>query len=117
MVCGKEIVFKYIEVFGFVLKDNDLLVFMFWDNEVINLKIVFFLDKLMMFMIIVLIGFSVGFYGIVMVISIRKDLFVYYVCLFVEIVKYVEDGVMIMISNGWLEEFLFFEDCDKLVNI
>ncbi|MHC8965815.1 DUF3231 family protein [Priestia aryabhattai] len=50
MVRGKEIASKHTEVFGSVLKDNDLPVPMTWDNEITSSKIAPFSDKLMMFM-------------------------------------------------------------------
>ncbi|SFH56944.1 Protein of unknown function [Priestia megaterium] len=117
MVRGKEIAFKHTEVFGSVLKDNDLPAPMTWDNEVTNSKIAPFSDKLMMFMTTALIGLSVGFYGTAMATSTRKDLSVHYVRLSAEIAKYAEDGAKIMISNVWLEEPPLSEDRDKLANI
>jgi hypothetical protein len=116
MVRGKEIAFKHTEVFGLVLKDNDLPVPMTWDNEITNSKMAPFSDKLMMFMTTALIGLSIGFYGTAMATSTRKDLSVHYVRLSAEIAKYAEDGAKIMIDNGWLEEPPLSEDRDKLAN-
>ncbi|MBU3574127.1 DUF3231 family protein [Priestia aryabhattai] len=116
MVRGKEIARKHTEVFGSVLKDDDLPVPMTWDNEITSSKIAPFSDKLMMFMTTALTGLSIGFYGTAMATSTRKDLSVHYVRLSAEIAKYAEDGANIMINNNWLEEPPLSEDRDKLAN-
>ncbi|MED4002238.1 DUF3231 family protein [Priestia aryabhattai] len=116
MVRGKEIASKHTEIFGSVLKDDDLPVPMTWDNEITDSKIPPFSDKMMMFMTTALIGLSIGLYGASMATSIRKDLSVDYVRLAAEIAKYAEDGAKMMINNGWLEEPPLSEDRDKLAN-
>ena len=43
-------------------------------------------------------------YGMALTVVLRHDLMVDFSRLLIEITKYVEDGINIMIDNGWLQE-------------
>ncbi|UOQ95545.1 DUF3231 family protein [Halobacillus shinanisalinarum] len=101
---GKEISSKHCEVFGSIMKEDDLPIPMTLDTEVTDSTTYTFSDKLMMFYSTSLIALSVGFYGSSMAMSPRRDLGVKYSRLIAEILKYAEDGANIMIKNGWMEE-------------
>ncbi|MDQ0858805.1 DUF3231 family protein [Bacillus sp. V2I10] len=116
MVRGKEIASKHVEIFGSLLKENDLPVPMTWASNITSSKVPPFSDKMMMFMTTALIALSIGFYGASMSISPRRDIAFQYVRLTAEIGAYAEDGANIMIKNGWLEEPPLSEDRNKLAN-
>lgn len=104
LIRGKEIASKHCEVFGSIMREDDLPVPMLFDTEVTDSTTYTFSDKLMMFYTTALIALSLGYYGASIGGSPRRDLGVQYGRLSLEILKYAEDGANIMIKNGWLEE-------------
>lgn len=104
LVRGKEIAQKHCEVFGSIMKEDDIPVPMTNDTEVTDSTTYTFSDKLIMFYTTSLIALSVGFYGSSMALSPRRDVGTQYSRLTAEILKYSEDGANIMIKNGWMEE-------------
>ncbi|WP_257347055.1 DUF3231 family protein [Pseudalkalibacillus decolorationis] len=116
MVRGKEIAAKHVEVFGSILREDDLPVPMSWDMEVTDSTVTPFSDKLMMFHTTALIAISMGYYGTSMATTMRRDIQAQYGRLTSEIGKYAEDGANIMIDNGWMEYPPKAADRDKLAN-
>jgi hypothetical protein len=114
LVRGKDIAKKHCEIFGNILKEDDLPVPMTWDTEVTDSTTYTFSDKLMMFYTTSLIALSIGFYATSMALSPRKDLGLNYVRLSTEIAKFAEDGANILIEKGWLEQPPMAADRDKL---
>jgi hypothetical protein len=104
MIKGKEIAQKHCEVFGSILRENDIPVPMTWDTEITDSTTYTFSDKMIMFFTTALIALSIGYYGTSVSVSPRKDLGLQYPRLTQEIGLYAEDGANIMIKNGWLEE-------------
>lgn len=101
---GKEIASKHVEIFGSILSEENLPIPMSWSSEVSDNTSFVFSDKLMMFETISLIAVSIGYYGLAISQSMRRDISTHYTRLLTEIMKYAEDGANIMINNGWLEE-------------
>ncbi|TDK59384.1 DUF3231 family protein [Bacillus salipaludis] len=101
---GIGIAKKHCEVFGDILKQDDLPVPTSWDSEVTTSTTFTFSDKLMMFYTTSLNALSVGFYGMSMATSPRRDIGLHYIRLSAEIMSFAEDGAKIMIKNGWLEK-------------
>ncbi|MBT2738205.1 DUF3231 family protein [Bacillus sp. ISL-7] len=114
LIRGKEIAKKHCEIFGTILKEDDLPVPMTWDTEVTESTTYTFSDKLMMFYTTSLIALSIGFYATSMAMSPRRDLGLHYVRLSAEIAKFAEDGANILIKNGWLEQPPMTSDRDEL---
>jgi hypothetical protein len=104
MVRGKEIAAKHVEIFGSILREDDIPVPMTWDSEVTTSNVAPFSDKLMMAQTTALIAIGLGYYGTSMATSPRHDIATHYVRLMAEIGKYADDGAKIMIKNGWLEQ-------------
>lgn len=104
LIRGKEISEKHCEIFGSIMREDDIPVPMSGDTEVTDSTTYTFSDKLIMFYSTALIALSVGYYGTAMAMSPRRDLGVQYSRLIIEITKYAEDGANIMIKNGWLED-------------
>ncbi len=101
---GKDIAEKHCEIFGSILREDDLPVPMSWDTEVTDSTTYTFSDKLMMFYTTSLTSLSIGYYGASIAGSLRRDIATQYVRLNHEIGLYSEDGANIMIKHGWLEE-------------
>lgn len=114
LVRGKDIAKKHCDIFGDILKKDDLPVPMTWDAEVTESTTYTFSDKLMMFYTTSLIALSIGFYGTSMAMSPRRDIGQHYVRLTTEISKFAEDGANILIKNGWLEQPPMAADRDEL---
>ncbi|MFD2045406.1 DUF3231 family protein [Ornithinibacillus salinisoli] len=100
---GKEIAKKHTDVFANYLRQYDLPVPMTWDHEVTELTESPFSDKLMMFQISILSANGIGNYGFSIGTSQRKDLTTNYARLTAEVGLFAEDGMNIMIDNGWIE--------------
>ncbi|MET3696736.1 uncharacterized protein DUF3231 [Bacillus oleivorans] len=100
---GKEIAKKHMKVFAKYLSEYDLPVPMTWDHEVANVTEPPFSDKLMMFHISLLNASGMGNYGAAISMSQRRDIAANYARLTAEVGQYAEDGMNIMIDNGWLE--------------
>lgn len=113
---GKEIANKHIEIFSTTMRKNDLPAITTMESEVTDSKVETFSDKLMMYKGTVLIGVSLGYYGMGMSGSPRRDIGIHYGRLMVEIAKYAEDGANILIKNGWMEEPPRALDRDELNN-
>lgn len=114
LVRGKDIAKKHCEIFGTILKEDDLPVPMTGDTEVTDSTTNTFSDKLMMFYTTSLIALSIGFYATSMALSPRRDLGLHYVRLSAELAKFAEDGANILIKNGWLEQPPMAADRDEL---
>lgn len=101
---GKEIAEKHIALFSNRLSEEDLPSPQTLDNLITTSTVPPFSDKLMMFHVTALIAAGIGNYGAAFAVSQRYDLGAQYTRLAAEIVLYANDGVNIMIDNGWLEE-------------
>ncbi|WP_234410503.1 DUF3231 family protein [Caldalkalibacillus mannanilyticus] len=101
---GKEIAIKHMEIFSSILKEDDLPAAQTWDTEVSSSTISPFSDKLMMFHALSLNSTGIGYYGISMGTSQRRDLGMMYARLMTEVTQYAEDGANIMINHSWLEQ-------------
>jgi hypothetical protein len=101
---GKEIAAKHVEVFGSLLREDDLPVPMTSDSQVTDSMTPPFSDKLMLFATTSLIAIGIGYYGTSIATSPRRDIATHYSRLTAEIAKYAGDGANILIENGWMEE-------------
>ncbi len=104
MVRGKEIAAKQIKILSSILMENGLPVPMTWDSGVMDSTISPFSDKLMMQKLRGSNVVEIGNYGKAISASLRHDLAATYVRLMTEVGDYAEDGINILIDNGWLEE-------------
>lgn len=101
---GKEIAMKHIKIFSDYLENNTLPVPMSYDHEVTDSKESPFSDKLIMFHYGLMIYSGVGNYGSAISACRRSDLVVDFSRLTMEIMKYAEDGVNILIEHQWMEQ-------------
>ncbi|WP_176764583.1 DUF3231 family protein [Natribacillus halophilus] len=103
-VRGKEIAHKHIEVFGSLLKEEDLPPPMGWETNVTDTTVSPFSDKLMTFHTTALIDIGIGNYGLSTAGSPRRDIGLTYARLMGEIALMAEDGANLMIDKSWLEQ-------------
>ncbi|MBT2757906.1 DUF3231 family protein [Mesobacillus foraminis] len=115
LVRGVGIAKKQCEIFGSILKEDNLPVSDAWATDVTTSTTFTFSDKLTVFYTTSLIALSIGFYGNSMAMSPRKDIGLHYTRLTSEIALYAEDGANIMIKNGWLEQPPMAPDRDDLL--
>ncbi len=116
MVRGKQIAAKQVEIFGSTLSKDNLSPASKWGIEATDSIVAPFSDKLMMFHITAMIGIAIGDFGTSFGRSLRHDLGALYTRLMAEIAQYAEDGVNIMIENGWLEQPPQAPERDQLAN-
>ncbi|MFS0864387.1 DUF3231 family protein [Fredinandcohnia sp. 179-A 10B2 NHS] len=113
---GEQLCDKHFDTLGILMSESNLPSPPKHDAEVTNSTVAPFSDKLMLFQIISLISTASGYYGAAFSLSQRRDLGVKYAMMIAEIAKYAEDGVNIMINNGWLEQPPTFDDRKKLAD-
>jgi hypothetical protein len=101
---GFQLAAEQIKILQSIMNKEHLPSPMTWDTDVMDSKAAPFSDKLMMFHTIALAGAGIANYGGGMSISLRRDLVSLYGRLMAESGQYAEDGVNIMINQGWLEE-------------
>jgi len=102
---GVEIAKKHVEIFSEVLESNDIPVPMGSDALVTDLAETGVLsDKLMLLHTTGMIALGIGFYGLSISTSTRRDIASHYVRLSGEIGLYLEDGANLLIKHEWLEE-------------
>jgi hypothetical protein len=104
MLRGKNIAMKHIEILGSLLREDELPASTTWDTAVTRSTISPFSDKLMMYHTAAIISVGIADYGASISTSTRRDLVAQYTRLMAETGQYAEDGMNIMIDNGWLEE-------------
>jgi hypothetical protein len=75
-----------------------------WQSEITDTTIAAFSDKMMLQHIVMLVAASAGFYGAGLSVVQRRDLGAMYSRLIVQMEVFAEDGINLLIENGWLEE-------------
>lgn len=104
MARGAEIARKHVHIFSSALQKENIPVPMHSGELVTDSTIPPFSDRLMMQHVVILAGIGTGNYATAMTSSLRHDLSVNYARLMGEAANYGEDGINIMIENGWFEE-------------
>lgn len=111
---GERLCDKQFDILNSILSEDKLPSPKRWDAEVTDSTISPFSDKLMMFHVVSLISTASGYYGAAYSVRERRDLGATYLLLIADVTRYVEDGINIMINNGWLEQPPTFVDRDEL---
>lgn len=116
MARGAEIAMKHVDIFSSALQRENLPVPMHSGELITDSTTPPFSEKLMMQHIIALNGIGIGNYTTAMASSLRHDLSVNYSRLIGEVANFGEDGINVMIENGWLEEPPRTIDRRELIN-
>jgi hypothetical protein len=114
---GHHICDKQYKILGALLEQDNLPLPRKWESEVTSSTTPPFTDKLMLFHIVSLVSASVGFYGAGIAVAQRRDISIQYSRLIAEISLYAEDGVNILIDNGWLEQPPTASDRNELAGL
>jgi hypothetical protein len=75
-----------------------------WQSEITNTTVAAFSDKMMLQHVVMLVAASAGFYGAGLSVVQRRDLGAMYSRLIVQMEIFAEDGINLLIENGWLEQ-------------
>ncbi|UAL53751.1 MULTISPECIES: DUF3231 family protein [Metabacillus] len=113
---GKGLCDKQFTILSSFLSEDNLHSPKKWDDEVTSSTVSPFSDKLLIFHIVSLISTASAYYGAAYSLSQRRDLAAEYLLLIADVTKYAEDGVNIMIDNGWMEQPPIFDDRNDLAN-
>ena len=103
-VRGSNISQKHVEIFQSLLAEDNLPTPNTWDATPTESTTSPFSDKLMMFHVAALNSGGVGYYGASLGSSMRRDLGSHYSRVMMEVLQFAEDGVNLMIENGWMEK-------------
>nr|WP_017378949.1 DUF3231 family protein [Paenisporosarcina sp. TG-14] len=103
---GIDIALKHVKVFGDYLENQSITIPLplSSNQDVTDSTESPFSDKLMMYHLGFISAGGAGNYGVSISTSMRSDLTVDYSRLIAEVLKYSEDGLNIMIKNGWFEQ-------------
>ncbi|WP_421378151.1 DUF3231 family protein [Bacillus salacetis] len=101
---GRKLCHKQFNRLSEMLEEDSLHVPRRFESEVTDSTVSPFSDKLMMYHITTLLSSAVGYYGEALSLCQRRDMSAAYMKLILEIGIFAEDGVNIMIDNGWLEQ-------------
>jgi hypothetical protein len=104
MLRGKDIAKKHIDVFTELLAKEDINSPMTLGNAVTESTMAPYSDRLMLNHVMFLNSVGINNYGKALGIVTRKDLIVDYTRLIAEVADYAEDGMMILLENGWFEQ-------------
>ncbi|WP_442600115.1 DUF3231 family protein [Neobacillus sp. D3-1R] len=101
---GMETSNKQIETFISLFFEEKLNSPITWQSLVTDSSDSPFSDKFMMYQVQLSTQVAIAFYGAALSVTSRRDLALQYGIFTAELTKYGEEGVNIMIENGWLEE-------------
>ncbi|MDL4843137.1 DUF3231 family protein [Aquibacillus rhizosphaerae] len=111
---GTKICEKQLKEMSSILADDHLPSPKSWQYEVTSSTEAPFSDKLMLFHVVGLVAVAVGYYGAALSASQRRDIILKYTKLIGEIGLYAEDGVNLLIKNGWMEQPPMVDDREAL---
>lgn len=113
---GKELAKKHIKTFQELLLENDIQFSATSGSTVTNSTVAPFSDRLMMFCIDLLNGFSIVGESFGTFFTLRNDLSLKIMLLAKDVYLYGQEGLEIMFKNGWYEEPPQSEDRNQLIN-
>jgi hypothetical protein len=101
---SRQVCRKHLEILSGILTQSNLNIPRTFEAEVTDSTIPPFSDKLMMYHISTLLSASIGFYGEAMSMAQRRDISANYARMIVEIGLLAEDGMNLLIEQGWFEK-------------
>lgn len=104
MFKGRDITSAHLDTFTSLLNKENIPISSISDSFVTDSTVSPFSDKLMMYQTLIICSFAIGVDGAAIASSMRSDLLGIHTRFGAEIIKYVKDGVNIMIDNRWMEQ-------------
>lgn len=101
---GRKLCCKHFDILSVMLQESHLNIPRTFEAEVTDSTIPPFSDKLMLFHISTLLSSAIGYYGEAMSMAQRRDLSASYAKMIIEIGVLAEDGMNLLIENGWFEQ-------------
>lgn len=114
---GVRMANKFLDTFSSSLVQEDVPDSLPWDFMVTDSTTPIFSDKLMAFHTVMITSAGILNYAASMSTCLRHDLMAHYAKALMEVANYLEDGINIMIDNGWYEEPPRTVDRRDLINI
>lgn len=113
---GIDLANRFLNMYIPILSQEDIPVPMSWDTSVTDSTVSPFSDKLMMAKSLYMSAVVIANCGTAISTNLRHDLLPGYTRTMMETADHAEDGVKIMIENGWLEEPPRVIDREDLIN-
>lgn len=101
---GKKLAEKKMDIYDKLLRENDHFIGFPLSMEVTNSTISPFSERLILFIISAISQISVSTLGDSLSVSMRKDLTAQFSLLIVDVMKYGNEGLKLMIERGWMEQ-------------
>ncbi|TKD72226.1 DUF3231 family protein [Pseudalkalibacillus hwajinpoensis] len=101
---GRQVCHKHFKRLSTMLEEDNLHVPKTFETEVTDSIVPPFSDKLMMYHVTTLLSSAIAYYGEALALCQRRDLSAAYFRMITEIGVIAEDGVNILIDNGWMEQ-------------
>jgi len=101
---GRQICQKHFDRLTTKVKKDNLHIPRTFETEVTDSTVAPFSDKLMLFHITALLSSAIGYYGEALALCQRRDLAAAYMRMITEIGLLAEDGMNLLIENGWFEQ-------------
>ncbi|MDQ1143882.1 hypothetical protein QE429_000709 [Bacillus sp. SORGH_AS 510] len=101
---GKNLAENQIKTFNKLLDENDNFIGTPVPLEVTNSTISPFSEKLIMFFVSSANSIAISTLGDALSVSLRKDIAATFTLFFMEVMKYGDEGLKLMIKRGWLEQ-------------
>ncbi|WP_404460393.1 DUF3231 family protein [Sutcliffiella horikoshii] len=95
---------RHFHILGVMLEEENLHKPRIFESEVTDSTVPPFSDKLMLFHIATLLSAALGYYGEALSMCQRRDLSADYARMNMEIALIAEDGMNLLIENGWMEQ-------------
>lgn len=111
---SRQVCQKHLDRLTKMLKKDNLHIPRTFESEVTDSTVPPFSDKLMMFLITSLLSSAIAYYGEALALCQRRDLSISYARMIAEIGVLAEDGMNLLIKNGWMEQPPIATDHKKL---
>ncbi|WML48462.1 DUF3231 family protein [Neobacillus sp. PS3-34] len=95
---------RHFHILGLMLEEENLHEPRIFESEVTDSTVPPFSDKLMLFHVATLLSAALGYYGEALSMCQRRDLSADYARMNMEIALIAEDGMNLLIENGWMEQ-------------
>ncbi|MEY2192084.1 DUF3231 family protein [Neobacillus sp. BF23-41] len=105
---------RHFHILGLMLEEDNLHEPRIFESEVTDSTVPPFSDKLMLFHVATLLSAALGYYGEALSMCQRRDLSADYARMNMEIALIAEDGMNLLIENGWMEQLPTATDHENL---